>query len=476
MDAAMPRSHKRTPKPPATEIRPQPAQWEFLSTPADIAIFGGAAGGGKSWSLLTEPLRHIKNPDFGAVIFRRTHPQIVLEGGLLDESARVYGAFGGALNKSALRWLFPSGASITLDAMQYESNVYDWQGSQVPLIEWDEMTHFTAKQFWYMLSRNRSTCGVRHYIRASCNPDPDSFVAELIAWWIDQETGYPIPERGGKLRYFYRLADQMHWYDSPEEAMFTHPDMAKDAPPKSLTFIPSRLEDNAVLMQRDPGYLANLKSLTLVDMERLLKGNWKVRPAAGKVFNRGWFEIVDAVPAGGTEVRGWDFAATERKINKPDPDFTAGVLMRRVGDTYFVMDCEDFQEGPTEVETRFKNISQQDHQRAAAGNVQYRVRFEVEPGSAAKRDAMRLIGMLAGVDVRGIDARGDKVTRAAPLAAQARAGNIKVLRGAWNERFLKHMHAFPEGAHDDIADAVASAFNELTEWWVPEAESGPAMW
>ena len=86
------------------------------------------------------------------------------------------------------------------------ASVYDWQGAQITLICFDELTHFSAHQFFYMVSRNRSTCGVRPYIRATCNPDADSWVADLLAWWIDQETGLPIRERAGVVRYYIRIA------------------------------------------------------------------------------------------------------------------------------------------------------------------------------------------------------------------------------------------------------------------------------
>ena len=75
------------------EIRPQPGpQTQFLSSPADIAIYGGGAGGGKTWALLMEPLWHSANPDFGAVFFRRTTVQIRNEGGLWGESVKLYNA------------------------------------------------------------------------------------------------------------------------------------------------------------------------------------------------------------------------------------------------------------------------------------------------------------------------------------------------------------------------------------------------
>ena len=70
-----------------------------------------------------------------------------------------------------------------------------------------------------MLSRNRSTCGVRPYVRASCNPDSDSWVADFISWWWDPDTGYAIPERSGKIRYMARVNEKIVWGDTPEEVV-----------------------------------------------------------------------------------------------------------------------------------------------------------------------------------------------------------------------------------------------------------------
>lgn len=261
------------------EIKPQPGpQTTFLSTKADIAIYGGSAGGGKTFSLLMEPLRHISNPQFGAVIFRRTSVQVRNEGGLWDESSRLYPFVGGKPHEYDLWWKFPVGSSISFAHLEHDKNVLDWQGSQICLIAFDELTHFTSAQFWYMLSRNRSGCGVRPYIRATCNPDVDSWVAELIEWWIDQDTGYPIKERAGVLRWFVRLGEKILWADAPEDlAQYKNPMTGEPIPAKSLTFIPSTLEDNQILAKADPGYLANLMALPLVERERLLNGNWKVR-------------------------------------------------------------------------------------------------------------------------------------------------------------------------------------------------------
>src|SRR5579859_2373652 len=94
-------------------IGPQPGPQEmFLATPADICVYGGSAGGGKSYGLLLEALRHIGNSEYGAVIFRRTYPEITNEGGLWDESSGLYPLIGGKPTESPPEWTFPSGAKI----------------------------------------------------------------------------------------------------------------------------------------------------------------------------------------------------------------------------------------------------------------------------------------------------------------------------------------------------------------------------
>src|SRR5262245_14686222 len=102
-----------------TEIRPQPRQMDFLSSAADVAVFGGAAGGGKSFSLLLEPLYHIHNRDFRGIVLRRTYPQIKLQGGLWDVSADLYTRVGGVANQASLTWEFPSGATVAFRSMEH---------------------------------------------------------------------------------------------------------------------------------------------------------------------------------------------------------------------------------------------------------------------------------------------------------------------------------------------------------------------
>ena len=437
------------------QIRPQPGpQLQFLSSAADIAVYGGAAGGGKTWALLIEPLRHIDNPGFGAVFFRRTTVQVRNEGGLWDESHKLYAEIGGTPRPSALAWRFPSGASISFRHLEHDKSVYGWQGSQIPLICFDELTHFSERQFWYLVSRNRSTCGVRPYLRATCNPDADSWVARFIAWWIDPATGLPIPERAGVLRWFVRIGDALVWADRPQDlADHLDPVGRHPIPPKSLTFVPAKLTDNRALMEADPGYLANLMAQPTVERERLLLGNWKVRPAAGLYFQRGWCKLVDAAPEELDIVRGWDLAATP-KTERNDPDWTCGAKIgrdRRTG-RFIVLHHVRTRDTPARVQALIKNTASQD-------GPSVEISLPQDPGQAGKAQIAALTLALEGFVARGTPETGDKLTRFGPFSAQAQAGNVDVLRGLWNEDWFTALEGFPEAAHDDDADATARAFN-----------------
>lgn len=435
-------------------IRPQPGpQEKFLATPADIAIYGGAAGGGKTFGILLEALRHSATAGFFATIFRRNVVQIRNPGGLWDESLQLYPQAGGVPLQMPLEWKFPGGGKIKFSHLEYDRSVLDWQGSQITLLGFDELTHFSQSQFWYMLSRNRSVCGVRPYVRATCNPDADSWVAEFIAWWLDERTGYPIPERSGRIRWMVRDNNTVHWADGPDELISK---FGLDAAPKSVTFIASSIYDNQKLMDVDPGYLANLKALPLVERERLLGGNWKIRPAAGLLFQRSWVDIVDAPPERMQQIRYWDLAATE-KTETNDPDYTTSIKMGRAMDgRIYVLHGMSMRVSPHKVLQAIKNMAAQDGKQVVVGIPQ-------DPGQAGKSQAVSFVKELVGWNVVARRETGDKVTRFGPFSAQCEAGNVSFVRGAWNDEFFDWLEGFPDAAHDDHVDACSGAFNYLVE-------------
>lgn len=431
-------------------------QTDFLTTEADIAIYGGAAGGGKSFGLLLEDFRHYDNGKFGSVTFRRNSKQVRSEGGLWDESMGLYSVVGARPREANLEWIFPSGARAKFDHLEFERTVLDWQGTAIALIKFDELTHFSEYQFFYMLTRNRSTSGVKPYVRATTNPDPDSWVRKFIDWWIDPDTGFPIKERANKIRWFIRLDEQLIWRDTKEE-IYEQYGKGPEIQPKSVTFIPSKLEDNKVLMEKDPGYLANLLAQDRVTRMRLREGNWNVRASAGMMFQRQWFTIVDAVPSGWIQIiRFWDRAATKPSESNKDPDWTRGLKIYRYPDGRFcVADLKSMRDTPGQVETLIKAVASHDTN-------EVKIMSQRDPGSAGVKEAESFTRMLQGYDVGTVIYNNDKVTRAKPVSAQCEAHNILVLRAAWNDEFFSELENFPDGAHDDIVDVLSGGFNELT--------------
>ena len=416
-------------------------QWKFLQSKADIAVYGGSAGGGKTYALLLEFARHWNRPGFGAVVFRRTAEQVRMVGGLWDEAQKIYPGLKGKGREQQLEWTFPSGASITFDSLQYEKDKLNFQGAQICGLGFDELTHFTQTQFFYLLSRNRSTCGVKPYVRATTNPDANSWVKTFLAPWLDKE--FAKPAKSGELRWFTREAGQIVWV----------PKGTKDA--KSVTFIRASVYDNKKLLEADPGYLANLKALALVDRRRLLDGDWDV-VEGGNFFRAEWFRFVDAAPVVSVAIRYWDLAATEAKPGR-EADWTVGVRMSRDADGLLTIeDVQRVQARPLGVQKLIRSIAERDGKSVP-------IRMEQEPGSSGVGVIDQYTReILQGWDFKGLRSTGDKAERAKPFSAQCEAGNVRLLRASWNNDFLNELGAFPSReAHDDQVDAASGAFREL---------------
>lgn len=433
-------------------VRPHPGpQTRILSSPADIVICGGAGGGGKTFVLLMEGIRHAQNPQFGGVIFRRKAVQIMSQGGLFDEALKMYLPLNAKPVTSPYpKVTFPSGARMTFRHLNQERDVYDWQGPGVPYFGFDELTHFTEFQFNYMFSRNRSTCGVRPYIRATCNPDPDSWVLNWIEWWIGED-GYPIEERSGVLRWFIRdLDDQFVWADTREELLEKYPNNR----PLSLTFIGSKLADNPTMLEKDPDYEAKLLALDSVTRARLHGGNWLVRPKAGEVFPDScakWLKPGERCNII-TRIRRWDLAATD----KPTADYTVGVLMGITDQgTFVVEDVIRVQKSAGEVRQLIERTAMMDGYDVHVGLPQDFGQAGVDQIYGFR---LQLRDFLLEVDRE----TGSKVTRASTFAAQWQQGNVYLVQGSWNTEFVRELAAFPtKGIHDDQVDAAAGAFNFL---------------
>jgi predicted phage terminase large subunit-like protein len=429
-------------------------QEQFLASPATVCIYGGSAGGGKSFALLLDALRYAAlepRRGYRAAIFRRVMPQVTLPGGLWDESSQLYTLAGGKDNQTLHEWRWPAwDTKIKFASMQYEADRFKWQGSQLGFIGFDELTHFTSEQYFYLFSRKRSKSGAPTRIRATTNPDADSWVKVFLAPWVDGDYNGPGgPARSGEIRWFVRDGGVLTWLAPGER----HPDGV------SVTFIAASIFDNPALLSADPSYLSSLKALPLIERQRLLYGDWSVRNT-GSLFKRHWFRLIDQAPPPDSIariVRYWDLAATEVSETNKDPDWTAGVKVALLKDGgYVVLDLRHERFSSAKVEELIRSTAEQDGHDVA-------VYIEQEPGSSGKTliDYYRR-KVLAGYVFTGIRATGDKRSRAKPVSSQAEGRNIALLRSHWNDAFLSEHEAFPTaGVHDDIVDSMSGAMEQL---------------
>lgn len=416
---------------PQDEWRPLAQQELALRSAVYELLFGGAAGGGKTDLLLVAPLRWVEHKGFKALLLRRSFPE--LERTLIARSRELYPRLGGQYNAQRHEWVFPSGARISFGYAERDSDVLRYQGAEYSFLGFDELTHFSEAIYRYLTSRARSSDGLPIRLRSTTNPGGPGheWVRARFGAWLN----HPRVAAFGEPR----------WYDSDGK------ECARDAEGAlSRTFVPASLGDNPYLPAE---YRAQLAALDPVTRRQLLDGDWDARPAKGLYFPAAAWKYLDAAPAGLRRTRAWDFAAS------PEGDWTVGVLMGRdsakdARTPFVVLDVVRFRGGPSEVRARVLATAEDDGRSV-------RIVIPQDPGQAGKDQAEQYVRALAGYDVRTKRPTGDKISRAAPLSAQASASNVALVRAPWNRPLVDELAGFPEWEHDDQVDAGADAFNDL---------------
>lgn len=184
------------------------------------------------------------------------------------------------------------------------------------------------------------------------------------------------------------------------------------------------------------------------------------KPREGGMFQKEWFEIVDYIPKGGTPwVRGWDLAATSEKEAKKKkqsgPAYSAGVRMKYVKGYFYISHVARFRESARNTRIKMKRFAKTDGKKTI-------IDFPQDPGQAGKSQSQDIALFLAGYDVRYSKESGDKILRANPFSAQCEAGNVKILRGSWNDAFLDEVGFFPNGFKDQV-DGSVRAFTRVVK-------------
>ena len=250
-------------------------QTDFLAAPETDVLYGGAAGGGKSYAMLVDPLRFAHRAAHRALVLRRSMPELRE---LIDKSRELYPkAFPGCKFREVEKiWTFPSGAKLEFGFLERDADVYRYQGQAYSWIGFDEITHLSTEFSWnYLASRLRTTDPeITPYMRCTANPGGAG------ATWVKKRYVNP---------------------SEPNES-FTGDD--------GLTrrFIPARLEDNPYLA-KDGRYEQMLKALPDVQRKQLLEGNWDI--TEGAAFTE--FDVMEHVitpfeiPVGWERVKGIDY-------------------------------------------------------------------------------------------------------------------------------------------------------------------------
>jgi hypothetical protein len=228
----------------------QPKQLEFLRAKTDEALFGGAAGGGKSDALIGFSISYSMKYAGAKILFlRRTISELQKEGAAIPRMHDLLTGHGWQWNEQKKKWRSPNGSVIEFGYCEKESDVHQYQSAAYNVIIFDELTHFTEYQYTYMFSRCRSVLGYPKAIRAATNP------GNIGHAWVKKRFIDVAP------------MGQIYTYNMKNELTLQEQTLSR-------VFIQSKVQDNEILMKHDPGYVLFLQSLPEARKAALLHGSW----------------------------------------------------------------------------------------------------------------------------------------------------------------------------------------------------------
>ena len=394
-------------------------QQAFMCMPHREVLYGGAAGGAKTWALLMAALQYVDVPGYSSLLLRRNYPELSKAEGFIDLSKEWLLGTDARWSEQKKRWTFPTGGKRSiLEFAHYETGErgrFKQGGGQYQFIGIDELTEFEQSEYRFLNRSLRRPEGMKVPLRLRSGTNP---IGKGAAWVKQYFLIAPIP------------------YTGPETGR---------------AFLPAKLDDNTFIDRN--AYVKSLMNLDPYTRAQLLDGDWDAKPPGGK-FRREWFKLVDALPAGMPMVRFWDLAATEPAPGK-DPDYTVGLLMGLHNDICYIADVVRDRLKPRGVEDLIVQTAEID-------GLEVDVYMEQEPGSSGVNTIDYYTRLLKKFSFHGVRSTGSKEIRANPLSSQAEAGNVKLLKGErWINDYLDEMELVFHGQHDDQADASSGAYSAL---------------
>ncbi len=332
-------------------------QEDMMNIDADIKIIGGKRGLGKTFIGLYDALPYIFNPEVSMYGFRKYEDDVAR--GIWKSSFQVYRYFGTPV-ASSFQWNFlqGKGATMKMEHLQDQKKVSDrFRGVEMAYILIEELAEHTRENLdvlFDLLASNRSTAGVRPKCVCTCNPvGRSNALRHFVDWWIDPDTNLPIPERNGKIRYFYRYGnnvDEIVWGDSPQE-VYVHPnvmhriDALADETGSdysefitSMAFITGDYADNEILKVSDPKYLNRISARGGASTHNDIIGKWEdVDDTTGLLTMEDMYAFFD-----NTEQRNGVMRASA------DVALTGDFMVLFAFDGYHVCDMEAWRGVPTD--------------------------------------------------------------------------------------------------------------------------------
>jgi hypothetical protein len=408
-------------------------QTDFLACSAFEAGFGGAAGPGKSEALLVAALRYIDRPDYRAILFRRTYPE--LEKSLIERTRKYFAAAGAVYNEQKKTWTFPSGAKVILSQLQYDASVNEHLSAEYQYIAFDEAVTFTEKQFTFLMSRLRSSTGIPCRIRWASNPADDD------AHWLIKRYGPWIDTRPTYTGHRAKPGETL-WFAIDERG---EEKLVPKGTPGALgrCYFPAKLTDNPTLMKNDPGYADRIRRMGQAAAKRFLDGDWFARDVKGALFDQRDIDRNRVQPHEVPELR-YVGIGVDPAVSSTDTSDEHGIVGGGVSDNGHVYVLEDCSRKGTPNDWGTTTVAS--FRRLKANTVV----AEVNNGGDLVEANIANIDM--SVSVKKVSASRGKAIRAEPVATLMRRNRIHFV-----------------GAHPELE-------SELRRWIPPQADGSGSKW